>query len=166
MKATKICDEFDVSYKTKRIALQILEDNSHESEIYLFGVVKTGYYFAELIKKEIALYDKQLKVYLGKIEIDKKNPLAHKINYSTAENKLNDKVVVLVDDVANTGKTLFYALEPLTKINTAKLQIAVLVDRKHKKFPICADFVGVSLNTTIQEHIEVVLDKESAVYLH
>jgi pyrimidine operon attenuation protein/uracil phosphoribosyltransferase len=81
---------------------------------------------------------------------------------------LDNKTILLVDDVANTGKTMYYALKPIMEFSPKKVQIAVLVDRQHKLFPVSSDFVGLSLSTTMQEHISVVFDKvngESAVYL-
>lgn len=68
----------------------------------------------------------------------------------------------MVDDVANTGKTMYYALKPVMEFSPRKVQVAVLVDRQHKLFPVSSDFVGLSLNTTMQEHIRVELVKGKA----
>jgi pyrimidine operon attenuation protein/uracil phosphoribosyltransferase len=75
--------------------------------------------------------------------------------------------VILVDDVANSGRTITYALNPILQFNIRKIMVAVLVDRKHKSFPIASDIVGLSMATTLQEHIEVEIegDKITSVYL-
>jgi pyrimidine operon attenuation protein/uracil phosphoribosyltransferase len=78
--------------------------------------------------------------------------------------ELQGKAIIVVDDVANTGRTLFYAIKPLLDILPKKIETAVLVDRKHKAFPIAITYYGLSLATTLQEHIDVKLE-ESSVYL-
>ena len=78
------------------------------------------------------------------------------------------KVIIIVDDVANTGRTLFYAMKPIFQIIPKKVEVAVLVDRMHKSFPIKIDYMGLSLATTLKENIEVKIRdvKEQAVYLN
>ena len=80
---------------------------------------------------------------------------------------LNDKTVIVCDDVANTGRILSYAIKPLLSVYPKKIRVMVLVDRKHKKYPVSADFVGLSLATTMQEHITVEFDNnhQAKVYL-
>jgi pyrimidine operon attenuation protein/uracil phosphoribosyltransferase len=72
-----------------------------------------------------------------------------------------------VDDVANTGKTFFYAFKPLLEFTPKKVRVAVLVDRKHKAFPVSVDYVGLSLATTMHEHINVIIEEseKEGVYL-
>ena len=83
------------------------------------------------------------------------------------DEELRDKVIIVVDDVANTGRTIFYAIKPLLNVLPRKVEVAVLVDRKHKSFPVHVDYVGMSLNTTLQENIDVHIDspEEWAVFL-
>jgi len=83
------------------------------------------------------------------------NPISEEITLDIDISELKNKCLILVDDVANTGRTLFYACKPLMEIVPKKLEVAVLVDRKHKSFPIEVDYVGLSLATTAQENIDV-----------
>jgi pyrimidine operon attenuation protein/uracil phosphoribosyltransferase len=74
--------------------------------------------------------------------------------------------VVLVDDVLNTGRTLIYAMVPFLAAKVKSIQVAVLVDRNHHSFPVNADYKGISLQTTLQEHVTVVMEKRKiSVYL-
>ena len=101
------------------------------------------------------------------ISLSPANPLESEVEIGLAKKDLNKKVIVLVDDVANTGRTIFYAIKPLLEVLPKKIQVAVLVDREHKSFPIKVDYVGVSLFTTIQDDIDVQIKGkgEKAVYL-
>lgn len=99
--------------------------------------------------KKIAKY----KITLGKISLDKKNPLAEKPVTDFTEKDYKNKTVILVDDVLNSGKTLIYAVQLFLNQPIKKLHTVVLVDRSHTQYPVKADFVGLSLSTTLQEHI-------------
>lgn len=166
MERNIILNKEDIQLKIVRMAYQILEDNDGESEIFLLGIKDNGFIIASKIKIEIEKIASHIKANLIQVNINKSNPLAQEITYSVPANILKNKVVVLTDDVGNTGKTLFYALQPLLHEAPKKIQIALLLDRKHKLFPIHADFVGLSLATTIQEHIEVILlEEEESAYL-
>jgi len=79
---------------------------------------------------------------------------------------LEDISVVVVDDVLNTGSTLMYAVKYLLEVPLIQLNTAVLVNRNHKKYPVKADFKGISLSTNLNEHVEVIFSgKETGVYL-
>jgi len=107
-----------------------------------------------------------MKVRLGKIEINKKDPLCEVIKFPLSDVELRHKVVFLVDDVINSGKTLIYAVKHFLKVPVKKLRTVVLVDRSHNIFPVKADYVGISLSTTLQEHVTVELGKgKDVVYL-
>lgn len=164
-KNTLILDSQAIANKTIRIAYQILENNYDEKEIVLVGVQDQGYVFAKMLAKIIkGLGTVPVKLY--SVTLNKTNPGAKAIEVDFVEGDLNKRSVVLVDDVANTGKTLAYALTPILDSNPKKIQVAVLVDRRHKQFPITADFVGLSLATTLKEHIIVSLEKgKVAAYL-
>lgn len=163
----KIIDANGIAQKTIRIAYQIYEENFDVKELIIVGVAPAGFTFAKRIKNilaSIAPFDIQLiETALNKKNpLDENSPLLHNYDFT-------NKTVLLVDDVANTGKTLFYALKPIMKFLPQKVQIAVLVDRQHKLFPISADFVGLRLSTTLSEHILVKLempDEEDAVYIN
>jgi pyrimidine operon attenuation protein/uracil phosphoribosyltransferase len=105
--------------------------------------------------KEIAPFE----VILAKLELDKKRPLREDIKLDVPDSMLDKQPIILVDDVLNTGKTMAYSLKPFLNRNLKKLEIAVLVNRSHKKFPISANYQGLELSTTLSEHILVVLEQ-------
>ncbi len=137
----------------------MLEENYDEKELVLIGIQPNGYRFAVQLKKEIEAID-NLKTTLLELTMNKQKPLDDKIELKANAELLNGKTVILVDDVANTGKTMYYALKPIMDYSPRKVQAAVLVDRQHKLFPVTPDFVGLSLSTTLQEHIEVEYDNK------
>lgn len=158
---TKILDHQAILQKITRIAYQIIEENFEEKEVILIGVKPNGFSFAERLKSEIETFSK-VKITLLSLTLNKQQPLSEEIVFDKGKTVLKDKVVLLVDDVASTGKTAFYALKPIMEEQPKKVQIAVLVDRKHKRFPVSADFVGLSLSTTLKEHITVEIKNKKA----
>lgn len=160
---TLILDNHKVELKLQRMAFQIWENNSSEKEITLIGIEGSGVIINQYLAKTLGKIS-PLKVHEEIIKVHKKDPLKNPTNF---KNNLDNKSVVLVDDVANSGKTLLYAMKPLLDYNLKKLQIAVLIDRKHKAFPITPDIIGHALSTTLQEHIEVECagKKVNGVYL-
>ncbi len=133
------------------MAYEIWERNSDEKEITLIGIEGGGQIVAEnlsAILKKIS----PLKVKNTSLGINKKKPLNNAIDFNE---DLNGKSVILVDDVVNSGKTIFYSLTTILTYDLKKMMVAVLVDRKHKNFPIASDIVGHSIATTVQDHIEV-----------
>ena len=158
MKKTLILDQADITQKTRRMAYQIVEDNYDEKKIIMIGILTGGYEYAKLLKKEIEAIS-EISIKFLSLTMDKSNPLSHPITIDSEKLSLDKKVILLVDDVANTGKTMYYALKPIMDFSPKKVQVAVLVDRQHKLFPICCDFVGLSLSTTMQEQITVETDK-------
>lgn len=165
-KEVQILSSEEIEQKTKRIAYQIVEDNYSEPEVCLIGIKPNGLKYAQKLKQEIEAI-KAMQVSLNEISLDKSNPLQEEIKLSADTALLNGKTLILVDDVANTGKTLFYAMKPLMNFSPRKVQTVVLVDRQHKLFPVTPDFVGLSLSTTLKEHIRVQFGKagESTAYL-
>ena len=156
-----ILNNQEINHKIRRIAFQILENNSNEKELILAGITKNGFLFAkqlEIILKEIS----DLKVILCEVKMDKKNPLSH-IETSISEKDYQNKSIVLVDDVLNSGSTLIYAIRHFLNVPLKQFKTAVLVNRNHKKYPVKADFKGVSLSTSIQEHITVEFSKNKSV---
>lgn len=142
-----------IEQKIKRIAYQILEDNIDEKRLYLVGIANTGYQVASKIYdflKEIT----SINLTLLKLEIDKENS----IECLTQKSDLpidSNAVVILIDDVLNTGETLIHASFLILQKRVKKLRTAVLVDRRHRLFPIRADYAGLTLSTTLEDHIEV-----------
>ncbi|RFM30843.1 phosphoribosyltransferase family protein [Chitinophaga silvisoli] len=152
-----------IDKKIKRIAYEIYEHNSEEPEIILAGIWDRGTILAEKIAailKEIS----PIRIKMIELKLDKQHPDTVQISESL---DFNGKVVILVDDVANSGRTMLYALKPLLEFLPRKIQTAVLVDRKHKSFPLSVDFVGHSLSTTLQEMVmvDVVGEEIQSAYL-
>ena len=145
--------------KVKRLAIQILERNYTEQEIILAGINKNGVVFAQLLLNELVTMSNKSFI-LTRIKINPANPIANEIEIELPLESLNGKNIIVIDDVANTGRTLFYAVKPLMTILPNKIETAVLVDRKHKSFPIDVNYYGISLATTFQENIKVRLVEE------
>lgn len=153
-----------IQHKTKRIAYQIYETFVDEQEIVLAGIAKNGYVFAEKLARQLAEIS-NIKVSLCQVQIDKQNPL-NPIVTSILPKDYENKCVILVDDVLNSGTTLIYGVKHFLDVPLKKFKTAVLVDRNHKKYPVKADFKGLSLSTSLLEHIQVVFEgDEEYAYL-
>lgn len=165
-KNNQILNKSQILQKIRRMAFQIYEDNFQEEELIFIGVDGGGYGLAQLIQQEFAQIS-HFPSKLVKITLDKFHPVQSDVQLDTDVQTFEDKTIILIDDVLNTGRTFAYSLRPFLKIKVKKLQTAVLIDRNHKSFPISADFVGYALSTTLQEHISVILDDEMqfGVYL-
>lgn len=154
----QILDNTAVKAKIKRIALEICEHNTEAKQLYLVGINNNGYNFAKLLLAAIKK-ESDSKPELVRVKLNPAKPIAEEITLDR-DIDFRKSSVVLVDDVSNTGRTLFYALQPIMQQLPNSVQVAVLIERQHKSFPIAPDFVGLSLATTIQEHIEVELGSE------
>lgn len=155
-KKTIVMDETTIRKKIKRIAWELYERHIDEAIIYLVGINGTGYQLAERIKAAMVEIGAP-KCELIKLSIDKKNPLGDKeVDIDTS--KLESAAVVVIDDVLNSGSTLIHGVMFVLQCNVAKCTTAVLVDRNHKRFPIKADVKGLSLSTSLQNHVEVDLE--------
>ena len=152
----KILNHHQISQKIKRLSIEILEQNYLETEIIFAGVNKNGWKFAQLLANE-ARKRTEIPIHLTNIRLNPADPLSEDIVIDRPLASIAGKTIILVDDVSNTGRTLFYAFKPLLAALPAKIQVAVLVDRTHKAFPVQVDFCGLSLATTLKEHIEVSL---------
>ena len=153
-----ILDKFQIIQKIRRIAYEIYEQNYVEEGLVLAGIDDMGYNMSELIRDELEKIS-ELPCHLVRIDIDKDASRQPSVQLSHIP-KLKDLAVIIVDDVLNSGRTLIYALDPFLKMDVAKIQTAVLVNRSHNKFPIAVDYKGFELGTTIQDHIEVQLTEE------
>ena len=154
-----------IQHKIERIAYQIYEANVYEEEIIIAGIEGGGLQFA---KKIVAKLKKitEAKIVLCKLSMDKKDPLTSGVRTSIAEEEFVNKSVVLVDDVLNSGTTLIYGVHHFLKTPLKQLKTAVLVNRNHKKYPVKADYKGISLSTSLQEHVNVHFEtKNYRVYL-
>ncbi len=161
---TLVLDHARILQKLHRIAYQIYEFNHIEKEVVLVAIENKGLLLANRITpilREVA----DFKITLMSVKLDKKNPLLTPTLSESGE-ILEGKAVVLIDDVLNSGRTLIYAAKHILNFNIKKLNTVVLVDRLHRKFPIKADFVGLTLSTTLQAHINVVFEEgNDTVYL-
>jgi pyrimidine operon attenuation protein/uracil phosphoribosyltransferase len=160
-----ILNSTQIEQKTKRIAYQIYESNSNENEIIIAGIVGNGFIFAE---KLVHILEKisTLKVTLCQVNINKKNPLDI-ITTSIEVDAYKNKSLVLVDDVLNSGATLIYGVKHFLNVPLKRFKTAVLVNRNHKKYPVKADFKGISLSTSIKEHVQVTFtEHEPIAYLN
>lgn len=151
---TIVLQHEQIQQKINRIAYEIYESNVSAKVLYVVGIEKAGYILAErlcVILKSIS----PIEIKLVKLSLHKDEPLEHPIQLSVHVNELADNSVILVDDVLNSGKTLIYAAHYLLQSPLKNLNTVCLVDRLHRRFPIRADFVGLTLSTTLQEHIQV-----------
>ena len=165
MPATKkyILDQSIAEKKLRRMALEILENNAGEDHIILAGIRDNGSVVARCIQKMLE-EETKIKTELLTISLDKKTPDTVTLSQNS---DFNDKVIILVDDVANSGKTLMYALKPFLAFHPRKIQALVLIERSHNSFPVHPDYSGICIATTLQEHIyvEVENDQVTGAYL-
>jgi len=152
-----------VEKKLRRMAFEILENNIDEKEIILAGIRESGSVVAKVIQKMLGEIS-AIKTELITITLDKNEPTNVSLSKTFG---FNGKVIVVIDDVSNSGKTLLYALKPFIDSHPKKIQTLVLVERTHTSFPVRPDYVGLSIATTLQEHIfvEVKGEKVTGAYL-
>lgn len=162
----KILDTLQIKQKINRLAYEVYENNFSEKELLIVGIDGNGYKVAQQLSEKLKTVS-PLKINIGKINLDKDKPWEGEPVVDFSEKEFINKTVILVDDVLNSGKTLMYAVKlfldkPVKKINTV-----ILVDRSHTRFPVKADYVGLTLSTTLQERIEADFSKKNkeAVYL-
>ena len=165
-KENLILDKNQVLQKIKRIAYEIYEHNFKEEEIIVAGVDDKGYILAQMIAGEL-IKIASLKTTLVKVSVDKSATVQSEVHLDCSPSLFDNKCIVLVDDVLNSGRTLAYCLRPILEYKVKKVETAVLVNRSHKLFPISADYNGYELSTTIKEHVDVRLTPdEMGVYLY
>jgi pyrimidine operon attenuation protein/uracil phosphoribosyltransferase len=150
-----ILNHQEIQHKIRRIAYQIYESNVYEEEIILAGIQDNGFLFAKKLKQNLEKIS-DIKPTLCKVTIDKKNPLSE-ITTSLSRDEYTNKSLVLIDDVLNSGSTLIYGVKHFLDVPLKQFKTAVLVNRNHKKYPVKADFKGISLSTSLNEHVEVTL---------
>ncbi|MES2558733.1 MAG: phosphoribosyltransferase family protein [Bacteroidota bacterium] len=161
----QILTDIQVKQMIKRISYQIYENHFNDKELIIAGIDGRGNYIAQLLADQLSEIAK-IKISFITISLDKDNPSGGNVSLSDEKLKMTDKHVIVVDDVLNTGRTLVYALTPFIRAKAKKIQVAVLVDRNHKNFPISADYIGMQLSTTLQEHVSVTIEKKKVnVYL-
>ncbi|HSB94724.1 MAG TPA: phosphoribosyltransferase family protein [Flavitalea sp.] len=149
-----ILDENTVAKKLERMALEIIENNLEEQELILIGIRDHGSVIAKAIEGYLQKLS-SIRTKLIHFSLDKKHP--GKVEISE-EIDFTGKAIIIVDDVTNSGKTMLYALQPLLPFYPKEIQTLALVERSHKAFPVHTDYVGISLATTLQDHIYVEVD--------
>ncbi|HMK03605.1 MAG TPA: phosphoribosyltransferase family protein [Ferruginibacter sp.] len=146
-----ILSEEVANKKLRRMALQVVEQNYDAEQLVLIGIKTNGTVIAEKISgflKEIF----KGEVVVLELSMDKKKPAEIALS---AKMDFTGKTILLIDDVANSGRTMLYALKPLLEQLPKKIQTLALVERTHKTFPIDVDYIGLSVSTTLDEHINV-----------
>ena len=162
---SKILDINEIDQKLKRLAWQVYEKNSSEKEIIVVGISERGLILAKELADHIHKIS-NIKTNISHLELDKDNPYNKEVSFNLKEKDYTNKVVILVDDVLNSGKTLMFATKHFLTTRLISLSVLVLVDRNHNRYPIKADYVGLSLATTVQEYINVKLKgADKGVYL-
>lgn len=165
MSRSIILNNQQINHKIRRIAFQIYENNIDEREIVIAGISKNGFILAKKIKKSLESIS-DIEVKLCEVKMNKKRP-QDAVETSLTADEYKNTSLVLVDDVLNSGTTLIYAVKHFLDMPLKQFKTAVLVNRNHKKYPIKADFKGISLSTSLQENISVEFDNNtSAAYLN
>ena len=164
LKKNKIKSAIDIQSSIRRIAYQLYETNIDETNLVLVGIEKKGAYLSKLIGLELCKIS-NIKLIHVTLEINKKKP-QNTIQSSLPISQMENHSIVIVDDVLNTGSTLIYAVNHFLQISVKQIKTVVMVNRNHKKYPIKADFKGLSLSTSLNDHVTVILEgNESGVYL-
>jgi pyrimidine operon attenuation protein / uracil phosphoribosyltransferase len=156
---TVILDKKQIAHKIKRIAYQIYETNVDETEVVIAGIQTNGFLLAKKLKIEVEKIS-PIKVMLCEVIIDKKNP-TRPIETSLKQEEYKNKSLLLVDDVLHSGTTLIYGVKHFLEVPLKQFKTAVLVDRNHKKYPVKADFKGISLSTSLNENVSVIFEKNN-----
>ena len=151
-----VLDRATIGRKIKRMALEVAEQNIEENELVIAGIEGNGMVVAKAIIRELGNIS-SLSSTLVTIRLNKKDPLTVSLDPAI---DIEGKAVLVVDDVADSGRTLLYALKPFLAAHPKKIQTLVLVERSHKLFPVQTDYTGLSIATTLQEHITVETEGE------
>lgn len=159
MSQNTILKHIEIEHIIKRIAFQIYETFVDEESIVVAGISENGFIFAKKIAESLTSIS-TIKVELCEVFIDKINP-ALPVTTSIDEKEYQNKGLVLVDDVLNSGTTLVYGVRHFLDVPLKKFKTAVLIDRNHKKYPVKADFKGISLSTSLLEHVNVVFENNN-----
>ena len=159
-----VLDSNDIINKIRRISFEILEKNIDEKEIYLIGILPNGKYLSQKINSFI-IENSSINVNLHFIDIDKKNLSIKEISFESDADEIKNKVIVLVDDVMNSASTFMYSINEILKYQPKEIQVAVLIERYYKSFPITPNFRGLELSTSKSEHVQVDLGNSPKVLI-
>ncbi len=154
-----ILNHTQIAHKIRRMAYQIYETNVEEKEVVIAGIKENGYILAEKLKEEVEKIS-PIHVLLCEVTIDKKHPIGP-VSTTLSPSEYKDKSLLLVDDVLHSGTTLIYGVKHFLEVPLKQFKTAVLVDRNHKKYPVKADFKGISLSTSLNENVNVIFEKNN-----
>ena len=146
------------------MSFEIIENNIEEKELDLIGLNKNGYIIAKrigkVIKDKSTLRVNIIKMTLETAKISNESILSEKI-------QKGKRIMILIDDVLKSGETIIYGIKHLLNYNVKKIKTAILINRNHNDFPVGVNYVGLELSTTLEEHIQVILnDKNEGAYLN
>ncbi len=162
---TTLLDSLAIERSIKRLSHEIVEKNKGVSDVVLLGIAKGGVPFAQRIRKNIEKIEGELvpigiidiTLYRDDVVLTSGEP---KVNGTSIDFSLQDKHVILCDDVLYTGRTVRAALECIFKFGRPKtIQLAVLIDRGHRELPFRADYVGKNVPTSNDEVVRVTFDE-------
>jgi pyrimidine operon attenuation protein/uracil phosphoribosyltransferase len=156
-----ILNHIQIQQKINRLGHQIIENCFEETTIYIGGICGNGFLLAKKLG-DIIMKSSNQKVIVFEINVDKEEPWNHNISLDIEESELKNAFIFIVDDVLNSGKTMQYSLIKMLERPTKSIKTVALVDRTHRRYPIKADFVGLSLSTTLKERVEVELNETDA----
>ncbi len=161
-----ILDQQQIQQKIVRLGHQLIEAAFDQEIIYLGGIIGNGYVLAQLLADVIA-QNSALKVVCFEIKLNKDEPWSEAITFSIDQKELKNSYIILIDDVVNSGKTMQYALLKFLEHATKDIKTVALIDRQHRRYPIKTDFAGLSLSTTLKNHVEVDFSASNAkVFLY
>jgi pyrimidine operon attenuation protein/uracil phosphoribosyltransferase len=155
-----ILTKTQIDQKIMRLAHQILENTSDIDTIYLAGICGNGMKIARNIANILTENTKQ-SIHVFEISLDKDHPLDFPIHLEIDSTLLKNEVIVLIDDVLNSGKTMQYAVVKLLEQPVRAIKTVALVDRRHRRYPIKCDFVGITLSTTLKDRVEINFEEEN-----
>ena len=168
MKRNKILNNEQIKRKLERMARQIHEDHYLENELILLGIKGQGVEVSKRLNDILCSIGK-MNTKLESIELTKDNPLNSEVLCSYNPDEIKGKIVIIVDDVLNSGRTMIYSVKHVLDSEPKGVYTATLVDRIHRSFPVRADYCGLSLSTHVDQHISVALNKKTegsdSVYL-
>ncbi len=162
----KILDSNDINRAIRRMAYEIIEKNKGVENLCLVGIQKGGVTLAKRLASQIEIIESKL-IAVGKLDITfyrddlntkDEQPVVKKTEIPCS---IDDKTVVLVDDVLFTGRSIRAAMDALVDFGRpAYIQLAVLIDRGHRELPIRADYAGKNIPTSFDDLVEVSLEDE------
>ena len=161
----KIMDEVEIKRAISRIAHEIIEKNKGIDSILLIGIQRRGVPLAKRIAQEIAkVENKEIPVgilditfYRDDLSMLSEHPI---VNATDIGFNINNKIIILVDDVLYTGRTVRAAIDAIMDLGRPKMiQLATLIDRGHRELPIRADYVGKNVPTSKDELVNVMLSE-------